>query len=140
MASDKNEIQEVVKAVIFKEEKFLLQLRDNNPAIPYPNSWAFFGGGVDDGERHEEALKRELKEELGWCPQILKYLSKVKNKTANCYITHYLIHCSLNDGQLILGEGQAMGWFSLDEIVGLSNKPDEIENVVKMASIYLDRV
>ena len=37
----KNKIQEVVKAVIFKEEKFLLQLRDNIPAIPYPNSWPF---------------------------------------------------------------------------------------------------
>ena len=58
MASDKNKIREVVKAVILKEEKFLLQLRDNNPAIPYPNSWAFFGGGGDDGARHEEALKR----------------------------------------------------------------------------------
>ena len=39
-------IQEVVKAVIFKEGKFLLQLRDNNPTIAYPNTWAFFGGGV----------------------------------------------------------------------------------------------
>ena len=140
MKSEHKKAQEVVKAVIFKEEKFLLQLRDNNPNIFYPNTWAFFGGGVDAGEEHEEALKRELIEELGWCPQIFKYLSKVKNITANCYITHYLIHCSLHDDQLILGEGQAMGWFSLDEIVGLSNKPDEIENVVKMANKYLDRV
>ena len=85
--SDKNKIQEVVKAVIFKDEKFLLQLRDNKPNIPYPNTWAFFGGGVEEGEKHEEALKRELKEELGWCPQSFEFLIKLMNKTVNCNIT-----------------------------------------------------
>ncbi len=43
-------MQEVVKAVIYKNDKFLLQLRDNIPDISYPNTWAFFGGGVDEGK------------------------------------------------------------------------------------------
>ena len=67
-------IPEVVKAVIIKKGKFLLQLRDNNPAITYPNNWVFFGGGVNHGEKHEDALKRELIEELGWMPQKFYYL------------------------------------------------------------------
>jgi len=135
-----NKTQEVVKAVIIKEEKFLLQLRDNKPAISYPNNWAFFGGGVDHGEKHEEALKRELIEELGWYPKKFKYLTEYKNKTVNCNITHYLIHYDLDKNKLCLGEGQAMNWFSFDEIMALTNKPDEIEIVIKMASQYLKSI
>ena len=134
LASGKNNIQEVVKAVIFKEGKFLLQLRDNNPTIAYPNTWAFFGGGVDEGEKHVEALKRELKEELGWCPQEFKYLIKVMNKTVNCNITHYLVQCKVPDDQLYLGEGMSMEWFTHDEVLKLKNKPNEVENVITMAS------
>jgi mutator protein MutT len=133
LVSDKNKVQEVVKAVIFKEGKFLLQLRDNDPAIPYPNSWAFFGGGVDKGEKHKEAMKRELKEELGWCPKEFEYLMTVRNTTANCNITHYFAECTVPNDQLCLGEGQAMAWFSLYEISELDNKPRELENVIKVA-------
>ncbi len=133
MASDKIKIKEVVKAVIFMEEKFLLQLRDNNPAIPYPNSWAFFGGGVNEGERHEEALKRELKEELGWCPQKFEYLIKIMNKTVNCNITHYLTQCKVSSDKLCLGEGAALGWFTYDEVLKLENKPNEVDYVTTLA-------
>ena len=133
MASDKNKIREVVKAVILKEEKFLLQLRDNNPAIPYPNSLAFFGGGIYEGERHEEALKRELKEELGLCPLNLEYLIKIRNKTVNCNITHYLSKCIISRDKLCLGEGAALGWFTYDEVLELKNKPNEVENIITLA-------
>ena len=30
-----------------------------------PNQWAFFGGGIDEGETPEQAVRREAKEELG---------------------------------------------------------------------------
>jgi len=135
-----NKTQEVVKAVIIKEEKFLLQLRDNKPTISYPNNWAFFGGGVDYGEKHEEALKRELIEELGWYPKKFKYLTKYRNKTVNCNITYYLMHYDLDKNKLCLGEGQAMNWFLSNEIMALNNKPDEIEIVVKMANQYLKSI
>ena len=69
MGTGKNRIEEVVKAVIYKDQKYLLQLRDDNPEISSPNTWGFFGGGVDDGETHEEALIRELNEELNWKPK-----------------------------------------------------------------------
>ena len=48
---------EVVKAVICKNKKYLLQLRDDNSLITYPNTWSFFGGEVDENEGLLEALK-----------------------------------------------------------------------------------
>jgi len=46
--------------------KILLQLRDNKPSIPYPNCWGTFGGHIEEGETPEEAIKREIKEELNY--------------------------------------------------------------------------
>jgi isopentenyldiphosphate isomerase len=45
----------------------LLLLRDNNPAIPYPNMWDLPGGHMEQGESPSECIRREMCEELpGW--------------------------------------------------------------------------
>lgn len=131
-------MQEVVKAVIYKDEKYLLQLRDDDHTIFYPNTWAFFGGGMDVGESHEEAMKRELEEELCWCPQEIVFLKKARNETVNCNITFYMVHCETHVNKLQLREGQAMGWFTLAEVLGLDNVSNEVKNIIKMSEDYLN--
>lgn len=44
--------------------ELLLQLRDDNPEIRYPNHWGVVGGHVEAGETFEEALVREVAEEI----------------------------------------------------------------------------
>ena len=55
-----------IAAIIFEnnEDEILLYLRDNKPTIPFPNHWDLFGGYVEEGETPEQALVREVKEEL----------------------------------------------------------------------------
>jgi 8-oxo-dGTP diphosphatase len=55
-----------IAAIIFENdrEEFLLYLRDNKPGIPFPDHWDLIGGHVEEGENPEEALVREVKEEL----------------------------------------------------------------------------
>lgn len=57
-----------VAAVIFENDngEILLYLRDNKPTIPFPHHWDLFGGHVEAGESPEEALVREVKEELDY--------------------------------------------------------------------------
>lgn len=133
-------MKEVVKAVIYKGDKFLLQLRDTNPAISYPNTWSLFGGEVDEGEDFDEALIRELEEELSWSPDEVVFLNKSKNNKVNCNITYYLVHCTLPEKSLVLGEGQAMSWFTFEEISGLCNIPEGVAAVINKASRYIKSV
>jgi len=59
------EIQ-IAQALLFdREDRLLIYLRDNKPEIPFPNRWDFFGGHVEPGETAEQALVREVREELG---------------------------------------------------------------------------
>ena len=128
-------MREVVKAVIYKDHRYLFQLRDNNASISYPNKWSFFGGELDNGEGFEEALKRELLEELHWCPNKFFYIAKDTDKTTNCNINYYLVHCELPDHKLILGEGQAMKWFTINQIMDLNSicRPYVLKKIIKQA-------
>ena len=55
-----------IAAIILENDKgeILLYLRDKKPGIPFPDHWDLIGGHVEDGETPEEALVREVKEEL----------------------------------------------------------------------------
>lgn len=59
------EHRRVVGSVLVNTEGLvLLQLRDDKPELRYPNQWTFFGGAVEPGESPDEAIYRELAEEL----------------------------------------------------------------------------
>ena len=124
-------MQEVVKAVICKGDKYLLQLRDDDPAISCPNTWSFFGGGVDIGESHEEAMKRELKEELNWKPVNMELIGELEDPKTNCKTRYFSIHCNVPKKRLHLGEGQEMKWYYKEEVFQLSNIPSIVKKIIK---------
>ncbi|MTJ09535.1 NUDIX hydrolase [Anabaena sp. UHCC 0204] len=61
-----NQLVHVAIAILYQENKFLMQLRDNIPNIIAPGCWAFFGGHIEPGETPEIAVKREIMEEIGY--------------------------------------------------------------------------
>jgi 8-oxo-dGTP pyrophosphatase MutT (NUDIX family) len=54
----------VAALIIVETDGYLMQLRDSRPDIWYPSHWGLFGGSVNPDENSEQALARELREEL----------------------------------------------------------------------------
>jgi len=109
------------------EGRVLLMLRDNKLTIPYPNYWTLLGGFVEEGETLEEALKREIMEELNYKIKDFKFFGKYfsEDKERNLLKEHNVFYtvgdykCSDFD----LGEGQEIRFFSKDEILKLKVPP-----------------
>jgi 8-oxo-dGTP diphosphatase len=98
-----------------KEGKVLLQLRDDNPTIRYPNLWGTFGGQIEEGETPEEAIVRELSEELGYELSDPEYFG---NFPLDGYDIHMfrIIDYSLALDSLTIKEGQEGRFLSLEEV------------------------
>jgi 8-oxo-dGTP diphosphatase len=54
-----------VALITDEHQRYLMQLRDAKPTIFFPDHWGCFGGALDPGESSEQAVRRELMEEIG---------------------------------------------------------------------------
>ena len=97
------------------ENKVLLILRDNKTSIPYPNMWDVPGGQIEEGETPDEAIRREMMEELG-----IKDLGKIElfNIYRSDNLTDYLFwkKINLDVNEIDLQEGQDIKYFKLGQI------------------------
>ena len=119
------------KAIIHKGNKYLLQLRDNNPKITCPNKWSFFGGALNQNELPWHGLQRELKEELDWCPESGTYLFQYILSPKTNYINYFFSVPFVDEHQkLILLEGQDMSWFSRREIKFCKQMAVHVHNLI----------
>lgn len=94
--------------------RVFLQLRDDKPSIPFPNSWGTFGGQIEDGETPGQAIRREISEELSFdCPGAEFY---AKYYYDTYWIRMFRIKGDFSTSDFIVREGQRGEFLSLDEV------------------------
>jgi 8-oxo-dGTP diphosphatase len=110
-----------IAAIILENDKgeFLLYLRDSKPGIPFPGYWDLIGGHVEDGETPEEALVREVKEELDINLKEYTFYKKYECLTGDAYENiKYIYYGKINlpIEEVTLLEGVRPRYFSRKEI------------------------
>ena len=116
----------------------LLQHRSNE-AARLPNYWAFFGGGIEQGESPRRALEREILEELSYQVHTPYFLIAQTIREEEDENMKYVFVEKYQNQPLQLGEGQAMGWFSPDETNGLK-MIDHDRVVIEHVRDYLNQL
>lgn len=121
---------EVVAAVIVKDESILATQRGYGE---FKGKWEFPGGKIQDNETNEEALIREIKEELNADINVEKYLTTVEYDYPNFHLIMHAYICSLNNNvEFVYHNGnelehENMVWLDEEDLDLLDWLPADIE-------------
>ncbi|MFN7515542.1 MAG: NUDIX hydrolase [Dolichospermum sp.] len=104
----------VAVAILYRENKFLMQLRDNIPNIIAPGCWALFGGHIEPGETPEIAVQREVMEEIGYELTAFSQFGIYSDQKAVRYVFQAPLLVPLD--QLVLSEGWDLDLLTAEDI------------------------
>ena len=124
---------EVVAAIIKKEDKIFITRRSYGE---FADMWEFPGGKIELGETRENALIREIKEELELYINKLEYLTTVDYDYPNFHLTMHCYICEICGGSLNLNAHNDAKWVSLAELSSQDWVPADIEVVRKLLEVY----
>ena len=107
----------MVAAVIQKDNKIFCAQRNLSKSMG--GKWEFPGGKIEIGETREEALVREIKEELDSYIVVDKYLMTVEHDYPTFHITMHAYLCTLLKGELTLKEHHDSIWLDKNKLYQL---------------------
>lgn len=104
---------EVVAAVIKHDDRIFITRRGYGDFV---DMWEFPGGKIEIGESREEALIREIKEELELDINISDFLTTIDYDYPNFHLTMHCFICQISGGQLNLNVHNDAKWITFDEL------------------------
>ena len=105
----------VVAAVIEVDGKVLCMQRGETRYSYTSHLWEFPGGKIEAGEKREQALKREIREELDAEIEVGELLRTIDYDYPNFHLTMHCFKCTL-DSAITLKEHEAAKWLKPEEL------------------------
>lgn len=115
---------EVVAAVIRRDGKYFATQRGYGEFKDY---WEFPGGKIEPGETREDALRREIREELDTEIRIDAFLTTVEYDYPSFHLTMHCFLCSVCSGRLTLKEHENALWLSDEQLDSLVWLPADLK-------------
>jgi 8-oxo-dGTP diphosphatase len=123
---------EVVAAIIYFEGKILCVQRPKNKLSYISEKFEFPGGKIEQGETREEALKRELFEELNIFTEIKSFFTTVVHDYPDFELTMHSYICEVETKKINLNEHITQEWLSINELNKLDWAAADIPIVNKL--------
>ena len=114
----------VVAAVIREGDKIFATQRGYGE---YKDGWEFPGGKIEEGETPEEALKREILEELDTEITVGNLIKKIEYDYPTFHLSMDCFLATVKSGHLELKEAEAARWLTKDELGEVKWLPADLE-------------
>ena len=125
----------VVAGAIIKDGKVFAAQRGKSGKTAF--KWEFPGGKINPGETPEQALARELFEELSIHVKVHELIYKVVDEYEDVILHIVTYRCSLLSGEPTLSEHIAMQWSDKNELDKLTVSPADDPVLEKIKKLYL---
>lgn len=120
----------VVGAVLVRNGKVLAAKRSSSMSLP--GMWEFPGGKIEKNESPEQALRRELKEELLCDAVVGDHIETTEHAYGFGVVTLSTYYCSLLDDEPSLTEHSEIRWLPFSDLLELDWAPADIPAVQKI--------
>ena len=119
----------VVAAIIINKDKVFATQRGYGE---FKDGWEFPGGKIEKGETPEQALEREIQEELETKIQVNEKIDTVEYDYPNFHLSMDCFICNIIEGNLILKEHEAAKWLSKEELYSVNWLPADEGQIEKI--------
>ena len=124
---------EVVAAVIRKDDKIFTTQRGYGE---WKDWWEFPGGKMEPGETPEEALEREIREELSTEISVDEFLCTVEYDYPKFHLVMHCYMCSLLTDSLHLNEHEAAKWLGREELPSVKWLPADVGVIERLLPVW----
>ena len=129
----------VVAAVITRENNGGVEIFATQRGYgEYKDWWEFPGGKIEEGETPEEALIREIAEELDVDISIDDFLCSVEYDYPEFHLSMDCFLCHLEEGEIVLLEHEAAKWLDFDNLYSVQWLPADDEVLKKLERTLLN--
>ena len=123
---------EVVAAVIVKDGRIFATQRGYGD---FKDFWEFPGVKIEPGEKAEDALIREIKEELEADITVDSFLQTIEYDYPKFHLILHCYLCSLNTKEVHLLEHESSRWLSADELDSVEWLPADLSLISSLKQI-----
>lgn len=119
----------VVAAVIGSNKKIFATARGYGE---FKGQWEFPGGKIELGETPEEALVREIKEELETDIKVGKLIHTIEYDYSSFHLSMDCFWCEVINGDLILKEAEDVRWLTKEQLYDVKWLPADLSLIEKI--------
>ncbi len=120
---------EVVAAIITHNDQIFATQRGYGE---FKDGWEFPGGKMEPGETPQQALVREIREELDTEIEVGSLVETVEYDYPNFHLTMHCFLCTIRSGELVLKEHEAAKWLTREELDSVDWLPADVKVVEKL--------
>ncbi len=122
----------VVAAITIKDHKIFATQRGYGE---FKNGWEFPGGKIETGETPQQALKREIREELDADINVGELFDTIEYDYPNFHLSMKCFLCTLTSDQLVLKEHEAAKWLTRDNLDSVAWLPADVTIIEKLKNL-----